>query len=102
MIPALTDNAGPRRRKMKKRVIVAVAVLLGWAAGATPRGQALDPMVFATAVADQELFGTVYQDPTAKPRIKVHHDHNWLDGTLMSGVAALTDRLDAKNRDTPR
>ena len=51
-----------------------------------------DPLTVARAVADQELFGRVIAADTLRPKVKVHHDWNWLDSTLMSGVAGLYDR----------
>ncbi len=51
-----------------------------------------DPLPVARAVADHELFGRVIEDPEARAEVEVHHNLEWLDSTLMSGVAALYDR----------
>lgn len=60
-----------------------------------------DPLAAARAVADHELFGAI-QAPGARPSIRVHHDWDWLDGTLMSGIAYLSDRLDQTGASEPR
>lgn len=61
-----------------------------------------DPIPIARAVADHELFGRVVSEDGASPAIEVHHNLEWLDSTLMSGVAALYDRTEERGRPAGR
>jgi rhamnogalacturonyl hydrolase YesR len=60
-----------------------------------------DPLALARAAADRELFGRILAED-ARPEAKVRHGRDWQDATLMSGVAALSDRLDETGRPAPR
>ncbi|MFO8056578.1 MAG: glycoside hydrolase family 88 protein [bacterium] len=61
-----------------------------------------DPLPTARAVADRELFGRVISDGEARPEIELHHNLEWLDSTLMSGVAALYDRAEERGEPAAR
>ncbi len=71
-------------------------------AGAGERESGRGPLAVAVAAADHELFGEVIRDDRAMPAINVHHNLYWEDSTLMSGVAALYDRLSETGREVPR